>query len=115
MKMLSSMQLILTCTSTLHAWSGILIDSSRSGKTQLYIPDNEPVNTPNVDFGLSHLVGQAVVMLNDSAYFIGGHMRTPGGGVYTNATTIFDPATNTSTPGAQMNVQRYLHSATVGN
>src|SRR3569832_1824207 len=88
------------------AWSGIVLDGFGSGKTQLYVPGNPPVNTPHVDFGLSHRDRQAAVMLNGNAYFIGGYP-------YTNAVTIFDPSTNMSTPGAPLNVARYSHAATV--
>jgi hypothetical protein len=79
------------------------MDGSSRGQTQLYIPSKPPVNVPNVNFGLSHRVGQAAVMLNGRAYFIGVGM------------TIFNPSTNTSTIGAPLNVARWLHAATVVN
>ena len=104
--MISTILFIFFTTNGIAAWSGIVIDGGHDGTpTQLYIPGNPPINTPNVDFGLSHLDGQAAVMLNGKAYFIGG--------AYTNAVTIFDPTTNKSTSGTPMNVARELHAATV--
>ena len=87
-----------------NAWSGIVIDGDNG--TQLYVLDNPPVSTPNVDFGLSHRKGQTAVMLKGNAYFIGGYP-------YTNAVTIFNPSTNMSTPGAPLNVARFDQAATV--
>jgi hypothetical protein len=84
------------------------MDGEIGGGTQLYVPGHPPVNTPNVDFGLSHLPYQTAVMLNGNAYFIGGGYPSP-----TNAVTIFDPTTNKSTSGTPMNVARYYHAATV--
>src|SRR4051794_24437460 len=85
------------------AWSGIVLDGSQSGRgggtdggnTQLYVPGNPPTNTPNINFGLSHQVGQAAVMFNERAYFIGGGYPTA-----INNVTIFNPSTNTSTTGS---------------
>jgi hypothetical protein len=88
------------------AWSGIVMDGDY-GKTQLYVPGNPPINTPNVNFGLSHRVWQAAVMLYGKAYFIGGGIPT------TNAVTIFNPSTNISAMGAPLNVARGSHAATV--
>jgi hypothetical protein len=88
------------------AWSGIVLDGARGGNTQLYVPGNPPINTANVNFELSHLFGQAAVMLNGKAYFIGGDGPT-------NAVTIFNPSTNTSTTGAPLNIARMFHAATV--
>jgi hypothetical protein len=86
------------------AWSGIVMDGN-IGHTQLYVPGNPPINTPNINFGLSHLDGQAAVIFNGNAYFIGGYS--------TNAVTIFNPSTNTSTTGAPLNIARRSHGATV--
>src|SRR3569832_616526 len=72
------------------------------------MPGNPPVNTPHVDFGLSHFVGQAAVMLNGNGCFTGGGYE--GG---SNLVTIFNPSTNTSTSGAPLNVARQYHAATV--
>jgi hypothetical protein len=80
------------------------MDGARN--TELYIPGNPPISIPDLDFGLSHDVGQAAVVLNGYGYFIGGSPTT-------NAVTIFNPLTNTSTLGAPMNVARHAHAATV--
>ena len=104
--MISTIFLIFFTTNGIAAWSGIVMDGQYGGNTQLYVPGNPPVNTPNVDFGLSHGEGQAAVMLNGNAYFIGGYP-------YTNAVTIFDPTTNKSTSGTPMNFARCHHAATV--
>jgi hypothetical protein len=105
-KMLYVIPLLLLSTSgRLHAWTAIVLDGAYA-KTQLYIPGNPSVNMPNVNFGLSNLRRQAAVMLNGSAYFIGG-------GTATNYVAIFDPMTNRSTSSALMNVARYSHAATV--
>jgi N-acetylneuraminic acid mutarotase len=104
--MLSTILLFLFSTNGISAWSGIVMDGYYSN-TQVYVPGNPPVNTPNVDFGLSHLPGQAAVMLYGKAYFIGGGYRP------TNLVTIFDSSTNTSTSGAPLNVVRYAHAAIV--
>jgi N-acetylneuraminic acid mutarotase len=73
----------------------------------LYIPGNPPVNTPNMNFGLSpHFEGKAAAILNGNAYFIGGYPTT-------NAVTIFNPTTNRSTSGSPLNIARYAHAATV--
>jgi hypothetical protein len=93
------------------AWSGIVLDGTSN--TQLYIPGNPPIKTSNVNFGLSHLVGQEAVMLNGRAYFIGGY--SPTNVTYTNTVTIFNPSTNTSTTGAPLNIARRTHGATVVN
>jgi hypothetical protein len=78
------------------------------GYTQLYVPGDPPINTQNVNFGLSHLFGQAAVMLYEKAYFIGGGYPNT-----TNLMTIFNPSTNASTTGAPLNVARWGHTATV--
>jgi N-acetylneuraminic acid mutarotase len=91
------------------AWSGIVMDGYNGGNTQLYVPGNSSSNTPNINFGLSHLLGQAAVMLDGSAYFIGGAHNDKT----TNAVTIFNPSTNTSTTGASLNVARQYHAATI--
>src|SRR5688572_12560557 len=86
----------------LYAWSGIIIDGHwGGGNTQLYLPGNPPVNIPNINFGLSHLLGGVAVMLNGNAYFTGTDVK------------IFNPKTNTSTPGTPCNVGREYHAATV--
>jgi N-acetylneuraminic acid mutarotase len=102
---------LLSTNSVVESWSGILMDGDAgNGNTQLYVPGNPPINTPNVDFGLLHHNGQAAVMLNEKAYFTGGNaIFRP----ITNAMTIFDPSTNTSTSGAPLNVARRDHAATV--
>jgi N-acetylneuraminic acid mutarotase len=113
--MLSTILLLLFSTNGIAAWSGILMDGSE-GNTQLYVPGNPPINTPNVNFGLSHRLGQAAVMLNGRAYFTGGASFIGGqfaNGAITNAVTIFNPSTNTSTIGAPLNVARWGHAATV--
>jgi N-acetylneuraminic acid mutarotase len=97
----------LLSTNSAESWSGIVTDGWFGGNTQLYVPGNPPINTPNVDFGLSHLNRQAAVMLNGRAYFIGGCCSR------TNAVTIFNPSTNTSTNGVPLNVARDGHMATV--
>jgi hypothetical protein len=104
--MFSTILLISFTTNGIAAWSGILMDGDGSGQTQLYVPGNPPINTPNVNFGLPHRWAQAVVMLNGKAYFTGGAFGT-------NAVTIFDPTTNKSTSGMPMNVGRWRHGATV--
>jgi hypothetical protein len=101
---------IILTINDLDAWSGILMDGSGSGRTQLYIPDDPPINTPDIDFGLSHLRGQAAVILNQYAYFTGGGSSTP-----TNAVTIFNPWTNKSEPGVTMKFMRCYHAASVVN
>jgi hypothetical protein len=98
-----------TATGGLKAWSGIVMDGSGRGNTQLYVPGNPPINTPNVNFGFSHLQGQAAVMLSEYEYFIGGVVNSTA----TNAMTIFNPSTNTSTTGAPLNIARWGHAATV--
>ncbi len=98
---------ILFLINILDAWSGIVIDGYGLGETQLYIPGNPPINTPNMNFGLPHLFGAAAVMLNGNAYFIGGGYKA------TNAVTIFHPTTNRSTSGCPLHIARYVHSATV--
>jgi hypothetical protein len=107
--MLSTILLLLLSTNAISAWSGILMNGFGSGKIQLYVPGNPQINITNVDFGLSHLGGQAAVMLYGKAYFIGG------GYPITNLVTIFNPSTNTSTTGAPLNVARCVHAATVVN
>jgi N-acetylneuraminic acid mutarotase len=107
--MLSTILLFLFSTNAIAAWSGIVMDGYH-GNTQLYVPGNPPINTSDINFGLSHIYGQAAVMLNGRAYFIGGtFVNDP----ITNAVTIFNPLTNTSTTGAPLNVARYVHAATV--
>jgi hypothetical protein len=91
------------------AWSGIVMDGNY-GNTQLYVPGNPPINAPNINFGLPHLFGQAAVIFNRNAYFIGG-----SSGPVTNVVTIFNPSTNASTTGAPLNVARWGHTATVVN
>jgi N-acetylneuraminic acid mutarotase len=103
--MIAIILLIVSQIYSCDAWSGIVMDGL-SG-TQLYVPGNPPINTPNVDFGLSHRFGQAAVMLDDKAYFIGGYPLT------TIAVTIFNLSTSTSTTGAPLNVARRHHAATV--
>ncbi len=99
--------LILLSTHRIDAWSGILLDGLR-GNTQLFVPRHPPVSYSNINFGLSHLDGQAAVMLNGNAYFTAGYS-----GAYTNAVTIFNPSTNSSTHGTSMNNVRAFHAATV--
>src|SRR5690349_5279890 len=113
--MFSTIFFIFFTTNGIAAWSGIVMDGGYGGGTQLYVPGNPPVNTPNVNFGLSHLFGQAAVMLNGKAYFIGGGYLINNSDIIntTNAVTVFDPTTNKSTPGTPMNVARWSHSATV--
>jgi hypothetical protein len=88
------------------AWSGIVLDGAGFGNTQLYVPGNPPINTPNVNFGLPHLYGQAAVMFRGNVYFTGGLGPT-------NLVTIFNLSTNTSTNGAPLIAARCLHTATV--
>jgi hypothetical protein len=102
--MIAIILLIVVQIYSCDAWSGILMNG-RSGKTQLYVPGNPPINIPNVNYGLSHFRGQAAVMLNGSAYFIGGE--------YTNAVTILNPSTSTNTTGTPLNIARRHHAATV--
>jgi hypothetical protein len=90
------------------AWSGILMNGRDN--TQLYVPGNPPINTPNVNFGLSHLPAQAAVMLNGNGYFTGGAFAN---GIKVNVVTIFNPSTNTSIIGTSLNVARSGHAATV--
>jgi hypothetical protein len=108
--MLSTILLFLFSTNAIAAWSGILMDG-RNGHTQLYIPGNPPANTPNVNFGLSHLEGQAAVMLNENGYFTGGQFLEND--TITNLVTIFNLSTNTSTTGTPLNAPRSGHAATV--
>jgi N-acetylneuraminic acid mutarotase len=105
--MFSTILIVLLSTNHVFSWSGILLDGL-AGKTQLYVPGNTPTNTPNIDFGLPHLQGQTVVMLNEKVYFTGGYPLT-------NDVTIFDPTTNKSTPGTPLNVARFWHAAIVVN
>src|SRR4051794_8823353 len=97
--------LLIFSTGGLDAWSGILLDGSGSGKTQLYIPGSPPINKPNVNFGLPHFLGSAAVMLNGKAYFIGGHTGDTG----LISVTMFNPSTNRSTPIAGLNEGRSNH------
>jgi N-acetylneuraminic acid mutarotase len=105
--MLSTILLFLYSTNGIAAWSGIVMDGSGSGHTQLYVPGNPPANTPNAIFRLANKFGQAAVVLNEKAYFTGGCCPT------INLVTIFNPSTNTSTTGAPLNVARWAHAATV--
>jgi hypothetical protein len=107
--MIAIILLIVSQMCSCDAWSGIVMNELGSRHTQLYVPGNPPINIPNVNFGLSHLRGQAVVMLNGNAYFTGGTF----GDYSTNAVTIFNLSTNTSTTGALLNVARWAHAATV--
>jgi hypothetical protein len=102
--MIAIILLIVVQIYNCDSWSGIVLDGFQ-GYTQLYVPGNPPINTPNVDFGLLHRLGQAAVMLNGKAYFIGGWL--------TNLVTIFNPSTNRSTHGAPLNVPRGNHAVTV--
>jgi hypothetical protein len=98
---------------TVTSWQGILMDGSL-GNTQLYIPNipnMPPISVPNVNFSLPHLSGFVGVMFQNRAYFIGG--QKAGSVNYTNLVTIFDPLTNTTTQGPQLNYERGFHSATV--
>jgi hypothetical protein len=106
--MLSTILLLLFSTNAISAWSGILMDGVL-GNTQLYVSGNPPINTTNVNFGLPHFQGQAAVILNGNAYFIGGLIN----GTAANLVTIFNPSTNTSTTGAPLNDARVYHAATV--
>jgi hypothetical protein len=104
--MIEILLLIVFQICSCDTWSGIVMDGYfGDGKTQLYVPGNPPINTANVNFGLSHLSQQAAVILNGNAYFIGGG--------YTTAVTMFNPSTNTSTIGAPLNVVRFAHAATI--
>ncbi len=103
--------LLIFSTTGLHAWSGILLDGSGVGGTQLYIPSTPAVNKPNVKFGLPHYLAPAAVMLNGKAYFIGG--RTGDTGL--NSVTVFDPSTNKSKSAARLIEGRSNHAATVVN
>jgi N-acetylneuraminic acid mutarotase len=105
--MLSKILLLLFSTNAIAAWSGIVMDGFFD--TQLYVPGNPSIYTSNVNFGLSHRVGQAAVMFNGSAYFMGGGYSPDT----TNLVTIFNPSTNTSTNGAPLNIARIGHAATV--
>src|SRR3569832_667411 len=105
--MIAKIFLIVSQIYICDAWSGIVIDGLGSGKTQLYIPGNPPVNTPNVKFGLPHHLWQAAVMLNGNGYFIGGCCPTA------KTVTIFIPSTNMSTPGSPLNIARDSHAVTV--
>jgi hypothetical protein len=107
--MIAIILLIVFLIYSCDAWSGIVMDGVND-ITQLYVPGNPPINTPNVNFGLSHRFRQAAVTLNGNAYFIGGAFENF---TATNLVTIFNPSTNTSTPGASLNVARYAHAATV--
>jgi hypothetical protein len=107
--MIAIILLILVQIYNCDAWSGIVIDGY-FGNTQLYVPGNPPINTPNINFGLSHLFGQAAVMLDDKAYFIGGMFENY---TVTNAVTIFNPTTSTSTTGTPLTIARHGHAATV--
>ncbi len=65
-------------------------------------------SSSRVDFELTHLIGQAAVILHSKAYFIGGYPLT-------NAVRTFDPLTNRSTSGTPINIARAYHAATVVN
>jgi N-acetylneuraminic acid mutarotase len=109
--MIAIILLIVSQIYSCDAWSGIVMDGGfYNDDTQLYVPGKPPINIPNVNFGLSHLPCQAAVMLNGNGYFTGGRYIN---GPYTNAMTIFNPSTNTSTTGAPLNVARWGHAATV--
>jgi N-acetylneuraminic acid mutarotase len=110
--MFSTLILLLFTIPTAAAWSGILLDGWGTGGTQLYTPGNPPSNTADVPFGLTHRIAQAAVVLNGKAYFTGGDNSSD---LVSNTVTIFDPATNTSTRGAPMNVPRYWHRAVAVN
>jgi hypothetical protein len=107
MQIIQIFVLLLSTNNVVESWSGIVLDWPYGRNTQLYVPGNPPINIPNVDFGLSHLYGQAAVILNGSAYFIGGNDPS------TNLVTIFNPSTNTSTTGASLNTARNHAAATV--
>jgi N-acetylneuraminic acid mutarotase len=79
--------------------------------TQLYRPDSTPISNANVSFNLPHISNSAAVVLNGSAYIIGGYDAKTFSPVATM--TVFDPTTNTSYSGASLNIPRQNHSATV--
>ena len=92
-----------------RAWHGIAIDNS-AGNTQLILPNDVPHTVGNVNFGLPHYQYAVAVRHPDgNAYFTGGYT----GSAYTNAVTILNPDTNTSSAAASMNTPRYSHGATV--
>src|SRR3569832_892608 len=93
---------------TCNAWSGIVIDGE-SG-TQLYSSGNSSNNIQDVDFGLTYLWGQAAVMFNGDGYYIGGQLENFK---ITNAVTVFNPSTNTSTTSVPLSAARRYHAATV--
>ncbi len=97
-----------------RAWNGIVIDNGDySDGTQLILPNSVPHTVGNVTFGLPHCEGAAAVRHPDgNAYFIGGANRF-GDQDYFAAVTKFNPATNTSSAAASMNIRRSKHAATV--
>jgi hypothetical protein len=110
MQIIQILVILLSTNSVVESWSGIIIDGGAyNTNTQLYVAGNPPISMSSINFGLPHLDGQAVVMLNGSAYFTGGAHPI------TNNMTIFNPSTNTSTSGAPLNIERYRHAATVVN
>ncbi len=100
-KIFISILILLSFCKRAHCWSGILLDGNING-TQIYLQSGETqsvqLNIQNERSGLR----VAAVMLNNRVHFMNKQSHT-----------IFDPSTNTTTPGSNMNGRRQDHVATV--
>lgn len=79
------------------SWQAVLINNENG--TQIWSPFLHPHGFAKVNFGLPSFEGGRAARLSDGkAYFVGGLENTHG------ITYIFDPATNTTVPGARLNM-----------